>query len=474
MGRYIVIVVVLVLAIGCGADATPSPTVAPLADVTEAGASQATPTLPATVRPAPTDPPPTAARETATPVPTETQPATATPVPPSPTPTDVPATATVARSAGGGEASAQPATYRVQAGDTLSTIAARYGVSLAALTSANDIADPNSIRVGQMLVIPDSSSAAQLEAPSAAPTATVVIAASVRGDGDPFAGLTIPDMRARQYGTEGEVNIGQVLVDDPAFTRYYITYRSDGLTVSGMMNVPKGAGPFPVAILNHGYIAPNSYWTGAGSHTAADYLARRGYLTISPDYRGYGTSDDGPNPFRKGYVFDVLNLVELVDTIPQADPERIGMWGHSMGGGIAKEVMVISNKVGAIALYGAMSDDAAENWGWIRRMWNRESQDRLAEQYGSPAETPDGYAAMSPRSYLEDVTAPVIIHHGTADTQVPVEWSRRLAADLEAVGKPVELYIYQGQPHSFQGQDWVTFMARTKAFFDKYLGTAGG
>lgn len=321
------------------------------------------------------------------------------------------------------------------------------------------------------LTLPPPSATATLTATPAPPTPTTPSPApTVTPTPDIFAGLTIPDLRARDYGTEGEVNVGQVLVDDPAFTRYYITYPSDGLTISGMMNVPKGEEPFPVAIMNHGYIAPSLYWTGAGSHSAADYLARRGYLTISPDYRGYGTSDDGPNPFRKGYVIDVLNLVNLVDTIPQADPERIGMWGHSMGGGIAKEVMVISDKVDAFALYGAMSDDASENWSHIRTMWNQASQDRLAEEYAAPAEAPAGYARMSPRSYLEDVSAPVIIHHGTADTQVPVEWSRRLASELAELGKTAELYIYEGQPHSFQGQDWVIFMQRTKEFLDKQLG----
>ncbi|MFQ5854707.1 MAG: alpha/beta hydrolase family protein [Anaerolineae bacterium] len=294
---------------------------------------------------------------------------------------------------------------------------------------------------------------------------------------DIFEGLAIPDLRAREYGTEGEVRLDHVLVDNPDFTRYYITYPSDGpstgsgqrLTISGMMNVPKGEGPFPIVILNHGYINPSRYWTGAGSHSAADYLARRGYITISPDYRGYGTSDDGPNPFRKGLVIDVLNLVELVNTIPKADPERIAMWGHSMGGGIAKEVMVISDKVDAFALYGAMSDDAAENWSHIRTMWNKQAMDRLADKYASPSQDPEGFARMSPRYYLENVTAPVIIHHGTRDTQVPIEWSKRLAADLETLGKTVELHIYEGQPHSFQGDAWVTFMQRTKEFFDKHL-----
>lgn len=67
------------------------------------------------------------------------------------------------------------------------------------------------------------------------------------------------------------------------------------------------------------------------------------------------------------------------------------------------------------------------------------------------------------------MSAPVIIHHGAADSQMPVQWSRRLASDLEQHEKPVELYIYEGQPRLFQGQAWITFMQRTKEFFDKHL-----
>jgi stage VI sporulation protein D len=45
-------------------------------------------------------------------------------------------------------------TYVVQEGDTLSSIAQRYGVSVQALQTANGISDPDALLVGQVLVIP--------------------------------------------------------------------------------------------------------------------------------------------------------------------------------------------------------------------------------------------------------------------------------------------------------------------------------
>ncbi len=98
--------------------ASPSPTPAPTA----------TPTPIPTASPSPTPAP------TATPTPAPT----ATPTPVSKTPTPKPTVRT----------------YRVQSGDTLSSIAQRFGVSLQALIAANNLPDPNNLSIGQVLIIP--------------------------------------------------------------------------------------------------------------------------------------------------------------------------------------------------------------------------------------------------------------------------------------------------------------------------------
>lgn len=81
-------------------------------------------------------PPPTLAAPTATPRPTEPPRPTATPIPPSPTPE-------------------KNRRYTVQHGDELKNIAAQYGVSIWKIIASNDIPDPDSLRVGQVLKIPD-------------------------------------------------------------------------------------------------------------------------------------------------------------------------------------------------------------------------------------------------------------------------------------------------------------------------------
>ena len=60
------------------------------------------------------------------------------------------------------------------------------------------------------------------------------------------------------------------------------------------------------------------------------------------------------------------------------------------------------------------------------------------------------------------------LHHGTADTDVPVEWSRSLNAQIQAAGGAVEYYEYAGDNHNISA-NLGTALARSVAFFDAHL-----
>lgn len=301
--------------------------------------------------------------------------------------------------------------------------------------------------------------------PSPTPTATP----SPTPTPHPLAAYTIEGLRARDY-PGGTVEIRSVLTRTEAYTRYYIAYPSDGLTITGVMHVPHGEGPFPVVILNHGYIPPSRYWSGADTWRAADYLARHGYLTIAPDFRGWGGSDSGPNFFRTGLVIDVLNLISSLPSIPQADPERVGMWGHSMGGGVTTKAIVVDARIRAAVLYAPVSADDREvmaRWGGWRRF--PDTPDPMWRAYVQAMDDPHFLRLTSPIFFMEFVTAPVQIHQGTADTTTPPRWAEAIRNALIAAGKEVEYYAYEGQGHAFEGEAWNLFMERTRQFFDKYL-----
>jgi dipeptidyl aminopeptidase/acylaminoacyl peptidase len=285
-------------------------------------------------------------------------------------------------------------------------------------------------------------------------------------------GYTIAGLRARDY-PGGTIRIRWAITETTTFTKYYISYPSDGLTITGVMNVPKGAGPFPVVVMNHGYIPPEDYWSGADTLRPSDFLAARGFLTIASDFRGWGGSDSGDNYFRTGLVIDVLNLVSSLPSLPQADAERVGMWGHSMGGGITTKAITIDRRIRAAVLYGPVSahdDEVLRKWGPSLRGGE---DTPLLQVYLQAVSDAEFLQQTSPIHYFDFVAVPVQIHQGEADDTTPPAWAEAIRDALRAAGKEVEYFSYPGQGHSFVGSGWTQFMERVADFFGRTLREGG-
>jgi dipeptidyl aminopeptidase/acylaminoacyl peptidase len=303
---------------------------------------------------------------------------------------------------------------------------------------------------------------------------------------------TLEGLRQHDFRS-GKIHIRSTLQDENQFyTTYLIDYPSDGLTITGVMQIPVGDGPFPVIIMNHGFFPRSLYRSGDGTDRASPYLAEHGYITLASDYRSWGESGTGPSLFYSGLVIDVINLLNAVPSIPQADPSRIGMWGHSMGGGVTMKVLTIDPRLKAAVLYSPVSADDADiinRWGpgcfgdiaAGEQIVGCNSSDvipadlprNLQGAYRFAASHANILMEIAPIYHLGQVDAPIQIHYGTDDGKVlggtPPEWSVKLTQALRDNDKQVELYQYEGQGHSFIGQPWFDFMARTLRFFDKYL-----
>jgi dipeptidyl aminopeptidase/acylaminoacyl peptidase len=302
--------------------------------------------------------------------------------------------------------------------------------------------------------------ATQTEIPTQEPTATPNL----------YGLLTIDYLSSRLYGLDG-FQVEQVMASNNSFTRTLISYPSDGLRIYGFMDTPKKAAPpYPVIIAVHGYIDPSAYQTLDYTTQYADALARAGYLVIHPNLRGYQPSDNGPNLLRVGMAVDVLNLISIVKSqggqpgpLEQANPQDIGLWGHSMGGGIVLRVITVNNDVRAAILYGAMSGDEKQNFLAISN-WSGGTR-------GMPELTvpDDDLRLISPINYLDRITAAVSINHGEADPLVPLSWSADLFGKLQALNKTVELFTYPNEGHTFTGPGNDLFEQRMIAFFDEYL-----
>ncbi|MBU2259364.1 alpha/beta fold hydrolase [Patescibacteria group bacterium] len=265
------------------------------------------------------------------------------------------------------------------------------------------------------------------------------------------------------------LTLGTVLDDNAAYTRYSITYFSNGLKISGIMNIPKGEGPFPLVVLNHGYIAPSVYTNGRGLKREQDYLARQGFAVIHPDYRGYAFSDESPDErmiydASLEYSMDSANAILAVRDadIPNIDAKYVGMLGHSLGGGITLNIAVAHPELlDAIILYASVHSDAWENFmKWRDR---REEGDLTREMMGTREENPEKWDALSSLTLLDRITSPVLLFHGTNDESVPKEWSDFLAGRLRELDNDVTYIEYEGEKHEFIPK-WDDFMRRTAAF----------
>jgi len=291
--------------------------------------------------------------------------------------------------------------------------------------------------------------------------------------------VSLPALKEKQFDGR-ELKLVKVLAKNAIYTRYYITYKSGELTISGIMNVPKSRGPFPVIITNHGYINPAVYTNGRGLKREQDYLARHGYAVLHPDYRNHNGSDKTTGDSLEqhlGYVEDVINAVYAIKTsrLSSLDKERIGLLGHSLGGGIALSVMVTKpDLVKAYVLFAPMSSDYRDNYyRWIVRhrepkYGSPEATRQIIAKYGSPESNPQFWDEISAKTYIDEVKAPVLVHHGTADKSVPLAWSEKLAKLFSEHKKQLKLEEYPGEPHEFI-KAWPLVMKRTVNFFDLYL-----
>lgn len=358
-----------------------------------------------------------------------------------------------------------------------------------------DTAAPVAVAAVTNIPSPPSTATPQpTDTPTPTPTATATVTSTPTPTPTPLHPLMVEVMRQQSY-PGSEVTIEETLEPGPNYERYIASYLSERNKIYAMLTVPRGDKPetgWPVIIFNHGYIPPEQYRTTERYVAYVDAFARNGYIVFRSDYRGHGSSEgEAAGGYGSpAYTIDVLNAVASMKAFPDADPNCIGMWGHSMGGSITLRAMVVSSDIkagviwaGVVASYpdlfdrwrrrandnddnddNAISPDGAPNPNSQRRRWRQD----LLETYGSPEDNPEFWASISPNAYLSDISGPLQLHHATADSSVPVEFSEILQTQMEAAGEPVELYLYDGDNHNIS-VNFSTAMQRSIQFFDTYV-----
>ncbi len=294
----------------------------------------------------------------------------------------------------------------------------------------------------------------------------------------PLNPSTIPALRARDF-PGSELVIQQTLTPGANYQRYIASHLSDGLKIYGLLTVPNGEKPatgWPVILFNHGYISASEYRTTERYVAYQDAIARAGYITFKSDYRGHGNSEGTPSGhFAPGYTIDVLNAMGSLKKCADADQNRIGMWGHSLGGEIVLRAMVISPDIKAgVSWAGTVAPPSQQLGMWggggganVPHVAPRAPSD-LTQQYGTPEENPEFWASLASTSYLTELSGPLQLHHGTADPEVPFMFSQMLYDEILKAGKSTELYTYPGDNHNLS-INFNLAMQRTVSFFDKHV-----
>ncbi len=318
-------------------------------------------------------------------------------------------------------------------------------------------------------------------AATAHPSAPPSPAASASTPAAPLDRLTIAAMRARSYPAS-VLTLVRSDGDQGGYVNTVVSYQSDGFTVYALLSIPnsaRAASGWPVIILNHGFIEPAMYKTDDASYAQfISAFAHAGYAVIKPDYRGNGQSQGAPEGghFSPVYTYDVMNLISTLKVDARIDPNRIGLFGHSMGGHEALRVAVISKDVKAVVLMAGVVgsfNDIFYNWPKSPVTTDppaivQQIRTGLIAKYGTPKDDPSFWDSVSAVNYVSSITAAVQINHDTGDSVVPVTFSQHLASSLTAAGLKFDYYAYGGDDHQFVANR-ALILQRAVAFYKAHL-----
>jgi dienelactone hydrolase len=218
---------------------------------------------------------------------------------------------------------------------------------------------------------------------------------------------------------------------DSPVERAYIQSK-DGLYVAAAVRKPKGDGPFPALIHFHG--APGGRgmeklvtWSrGDTGGPVWERFLQEGYVVVVADYRnpagGLGRIGEAVREGEVSYADDGVAVVEHVRRLPYVDPERITLYGVSLGGDVVMHTAARTKVAGVILGAGAPFSFLGA------------SRDMTFDEAKAEAN-------------VAKIECPVLILVGTSDRLIEID--RALYERLRKAGKPARLEIYANGYHDF-------------------------
>ncbi|MFC1625430.1 alpha/beta hydrolase family protein [Patescibacteria group bacterium] len=261
----------------------------------------------------------------------------------------------------------------------------------------------------------------------------------------------------------------EVINEYPKFTSYKIFINIDEKKVSGLINIPKAKGQFPIIVMFRGYVDVNQYQTGTGTQHSGEVFANNGYITIAPDFLGYADSDrESENVFEARFqtYTTALAILSSVKTIPEWDGENIFIWGHSNGGQIALTILEITGQAYPTVLWAPVS----KPFPYSVLYYTDEADDKGKFLRAELANFEDTYDTdlYSIHTYLDKITAPILLQQGTLDDAVPVSWSDWLNDTLKKQEKDITYITYPGADHNMT-PSWNNVVVRDLQFYRNHI-----
>jgi len=276
-----------------------------------------------------------------------------------------------------------------------------------------------------------------------------------------------------------DIQIDKEIKTGKDFTSYLFFFKTNGKKVSGLLNIPDKQGMYPVMVLVRGFVDPEAYTTGTGSQRVGEYFASQGFITVSPDFLGYGQSDKpSVDAFEDRFqtyttVIDLLSSLKSLNVAFTTkgiqnitwDENKIGMWAHSNGGQIALSVAEITGFTFPLVVWAPVSkpfpysilyytDEFDDRGKALRKVLAGFERNYDAEEY-------------SLTNYFDWIKAPIQLHQGLSDESVPAVWSDSLKKTLSEKEKNIEYFTYPGENHNFQNGSWPAAVERSLEFIKK-------
>jgi dipeptidyl aminopeptidase/acylaminoacyl peptidase len=245
---------------------------------------------------------------------------------------------------------------------------------------------------------------------------------------------------------------------------------ADGLEIHGQLFVPRNAKPgekHPALVFMHGgsmrqmLLGWHYMYYYSNAYAMNQFLASRGYVVLSVNYRsgvGYGRAfREAPGRAGRGATEyrDVVAAGRFLQSRPDVDPARVGLWGGSYGGFLTAMGLAHNSDIFAAGVdFHGVHDWPTDNW----------------DGKNIPPELTKLAHESSPVSAVDTWKSPVLFIHGDDDRNVYFAQTVDLVARLRARGVSVEQLIFPDEIHDFLlHRDWLAGYHAESDFFDRKL-----